>query len=499
MASAALQHCMGLFFTLLYILGAYLGPETLYGSLAEYRIQLIIAILALLASIPSLQQINFTRLPQTYALIGMWIAVLMSFVFNGLTRAAPDALLDFLPSSFAFFFVLLNCKTKRHLQMIVLVLLSASFFTIYMGYSAHLTGNFKSPYILAATDSPIPFSRLRGLAFINDPNDFAQLIVSLIPCLFFFWASKKTLQNFIFVLVPTGLLLFGMFLTHSRGGIIAFLAVVIVAARRKIGTIPSAITAGVLFAIATVIGWSGGRDISVESGADRMEAWATGLQLLKSHPIFGVGFQRFVEYYIITAHNTVVVCVAELGVFGLFFWVMFLIPTVRDAVVAGTANKSEKQLAQEEEERTPFERALAARAAETSMMSLETVKPAGGPATSTLAGDAKGNVAATASPYFLDEEVSNELPEAEIRRLTRLMMISLTGFLVAGWFLSRAYVMTLFIYGGMVEALYQMALNQGFAPERMKLPRVLRFSAIGVICLVTLVYIMLRVENLMHH
>jgi hypothetical protein len=490
---------MGLFFTLLYILAAYLGPATLYGSLVEYRIQLIIAVLALFASIPSLQRISLARIPQTYALIGMWIAVLLSFAFNGLTRGAPDALFEFLSSCSVFFFILLNCKTKRHLQMIILVLLGASFFSIYMGYSALLAGNLSSPYLLAAVDSPVPFARLRGLGFINDPNDFTQLIVSLIPCLFFFWASKKSLRNFVFVLVPAGLLLFGMFLTHSRGGIIAFLAVVIIAARRKIGTIPSAITAGVLFAIATVIGWSGGREISVESGADRMEAWAMGLQLLKSHPLFGVGYQRFAEYYIITAHNTIVVCVAELGMFGLFFWVMFVIPTLRDAVVVDANGESGEQLVQEEAEKTPFEQALAARAAQTSPMNLDSAKATVELASSTPTVSATGSVTAVANPYFMDEEVSSQLPEAEIRRLARLMMICLAGFLVAGWFLSRAYVMTLFIYGGMVQVLYQMALDQGFAPERMKLPRVLRLSAVGAIGLVAVVYIMLRLQNLTHH
>jgi len=488
---------MGLFFTLLYILGAYLGPETLYGPLAEYHIQLIIAVLALVASIPSLQQIRVSRLPQTYALIGMCIAVLMSFVFNGLVRLAPAAIFDFLPNAFTFFFVLLNCKTKRHLQMIIFVLLCAGLFTIYKGQVALSAGNLDSPYLITARDAAVPFPRLRGLAFINDPNDFSQFLVSLIPCLFFFWVPKKFPRNFLFVLVPAGLLLYGMFLSHSRGGIIAFLAVVTVAGRRKIGTIPSVILAGIMFVVATVIGWSGGRDISAGSGADRMEAWATGLQLIKSHPLFGVGFQRFAEYYIITAHNTVVVCATELGVFGLFFWVMFLIPSVRDAVVASGTGKSNEQLAKEEEDRLPFERTHSA-LAERNLTYLQS-KPGETPALSSRSGNMQPAATAVATPYFMYEEASNELPETEIRRLARLMVICLSGYLVAGWFLSRAYVMTLFIYGGIVQVLYRMALDQGLVPEGMKLPRVLRLSAIGGVALVALVYIMLRVQNLTHH
>ena len=40
------------------------------------------------------------------------------------------------------------------------------------------------------------------------------------------------------------------------------------------------------------------------------------------------------------------------------------------------------------------------------------------------------------------------------------MLLSLTGFLLTGWFLSRAFVLTLFLLGGMVEAVYEMALAQ---------------------------------------
>ena len=55
---------MGLFFTLLYILIAYLAPATVFGSLAEYHVEVIIAILTLICSIPSLQQSSLTRIPK---------------------------------------------------------------------------------------------------------------------------------------------------------------------------------------------------------------------------------------------------------------------------------------------------------------------------------------------------------------------------------------------------------------------------------------------------
>src|ERR1700733_7807893 len=230
---------MGLFFTLFYILTSYLGAEKVFGPLVEYHIEVIVALVALIASLPSLQDSELFRLAQSYAVVGMCIAVLISFIVNGLGASLSiGAFLNFLPNSFTFFLIVLNCKKKRHLQMVILVLLFVSLFTIYNGYSALRAENFLSPYLIGQeNDTGSAIHRVRGLAFINDPNDFAQLMVSLIPCLFFFWRPRNILLNLPFVLVPAGLLLFGMYLTHSRGGMIAFLAVAIIAGRRKIGTV----------------------------------------------------------------------------------------------------------------------------------------------------------------------------------------------------------------------------------------------------------------------
>jgi hypothetical protein len=283
-----------------------------------------------------------------------------------------------------------------------------------------------------------------------------------------------------------------MYLTHSRGAIVAFLAVVIIAGRRRIGTIPSLILAAVLFVIATAVGWSGGRDISVESGSGRMEAWSAGLDLLKHHPLFGVGFQRFGEYFEITAHNSIVVCAAELGMLGLFFWVMFVIPSFRDSFVASVAPKAKEV----EPEMTPFELALAARATAATpiMTSGNGLAYSMSSLHNRLPDNTQANVEITATPYYAQE--SSDISDEEVHRLARLMMIALSGFLVAGWFLSRAYVMTLFIYGGMVQVIYNMAMDKGITRPRMALPKVIRLSALSAVGLVITVYIMLRIQHL---
>ena len=79
------------------------------------------------------------------------------------------------------------------------------------------------------------------------------------------------------------------------------------------------------------------------------------------------------------------------------------------------------------------------------------------------------------------------------------MVLSLTGFLVAAWFLSRAYVMTLFLLGGFTEVVFQMAMERKMIGSRLPLPRTLAYSGVLAISLVLVMYILLRVVNLDAH
>ena len=491
---------MGLFLTLLYILTAYLGPETLWGPIYEFHIEIILAGLATVASLHGIQRSKIFGIPQTYALVGMCAAVFVSMLLVGWLGGIPAAIFNFVPNAFTFVLVVINCRTRKHLQFIAATLLIASLFTIARGYMALHAGNYLSPYLIGqGNDEGEAIYRLRGLAFINDPNDFAQLMASLIPCMFFFWRKGSAARNFLLILVPVAILVFGMYLTHSRGGMIALLAVVLFASRRKIGTIPATIIAGGLFAVGSVIGWSGGRDVSVEAGSGRMEAWAEGIDLLKSHPFFGVGFQRFGEYFFITAHNTVVVCAAELGMFGLFWWVAFVLPTIRDASVCA-AGKSEK--AEDEEGALPYEMAYSARREPVAELRLQHAGYPGGATADTMIASTNSrnqslDELADVPLYLQTEQEDEKLPPEEIQRIASLMLACLVGYFTAGWFLSRAYVMTLFIYGGMVQAIYRMALDQDLAPPRMKTFKIVQYSAIWSVGLIIIVYLMLRIQHLM--
>ena len=458
--------------TLIFIATAYLGPERVFGSLVVFHVQIIIGLIAILVSLPgALKEFNSPS-PQSIALLGLVAAVFLSLVANRWFSGAVNAVDLFLPQVMPFFLVVFNFKTKRDLQFLIIVLLAVCSFVIYSGYTDLQANKTDSPYLIAQdNDQGERFYRLRGETFIGDPNDFAQLLVCLVPLTFLFWTRKKKLQNFLVVYLPIAGLFFGMYLTHSRGGVIALVALLMVAARKKVGAIPGAIIAGLGFMGVMALGWTGGRGISVEAGTGRMDAWAEGLQLIQSHPIFGVGYNRFTEFYYITAHNTIVVCAAELGLLGFFFWVLFVVPSFLTSwKIANPIKETAAKMP----------------------MGVTNV----GPIRLSQSFSQPPNTEVVLVPEMTENGASKSISLAELPRLAQIMVLTLTGFLMAGWFISRSYVMTLFIFGAITVIIFKRALEVGIV-SRISFVRLVKMSAGWTVGLLVLVYVVLRVSNLM--
>ena len=466
---------MGLVLSILYFVVYYLSPAYLFGQFADWHIEEIIAFLLVIVSVPALLRSFINKAPQSLALVGLALAVFLS-VLIGMRwmGGAVTAFLWFIPNALAFFLVCLHFNTKIRLQALILsiflvciLVVSKGSIDLWHGVPQNVPppgAGLDVPIVTGATASPYFMRqhvsggdwiyRLQGLGPISDPNDFGQLMVCMAPLIFIFWRPRRTLFNIFLVLIPLAVLLIGVFLTHSRGTLLALTMIAILAARRKIGTLPAFALAGCLFAVAMATQFTGGRDISATAGEDRTALWGEGLAALRSHPLFGVGLgnlSQLTENHL-TAHNSIVICSSELGMFGLFFWSLFLLTTFRDALVLSSPQK---------------------------------------------VGEGE-SIVLEENPFPHSEKAVEVIPKAEIIRLGRLAFLSLSGFMVAGWFLSRALVLTLFLVGGIVEVLYEMALRRGMVGPRMRLKRALPYSALLSVVLIVVMYIVVRLLNLVH-
>ena len=65
-----------------------------------------------------------------------------------------------------------------------------------------------------------------------------------------------------------------------------------------------------------------------ESANGRLEAWYAGIQMMLSNPITGIGMGNFADYHGLTAHNSYILILGELGIFGYTLWGGVLISIV---------------------------------------------------------------------------------------------------------------------------------------------------------------------------
>lgn len=481
---------MAFFFSLLFIVTAYVTPEVIWGPLAQFHMEIVLALMAFVFSLPNIARSRVFDLPQAYACIAFTIAVPVSIAAGGWFSGALAGFYGFLPTVFCFFLAAANFRTRRHFQLVVLAMWLGSLYFIVNGLLDLHNNVIPSQFLYGEG----VLRRLRGLGFVFDPNDLSQVMVSLIP-LVFLWKTKNKFLNVFVLGIPVAVLVTGMYFTHSRGAALALMATIVVVLRRKIGTVPAAVLAGALFAVSLAVGWSGGRDVSMEAGADRLDAWSTGIQFIKQHPIFGVGEGRFAEFNEITAHNTVVVCAAEIGLPGFCCWVLFVFCALRNGTRVNAKGKSgdlgagDDALAKPEP--LPHLRTRLPLAPMGTRMAL-----AGGGVTFPVP---LRTGLGPAGPRRNEEQLSPEAQatlQEEIRGMARLLVASLTGFLVAGWFLSRALSMWLFLYCGMMHAVIRMAMDAGMRPRLDSTAYLVRWSLVVAAGLLVLVFVILKFRAL---
>jgi len=193
-----------------------------------------------------------------------------------------------------------------------------------------------------------------GRLYYYDANDFATLIVTAMPFGLYFVLSRRSVPLRLLALAGLAPLAVGLIRSGSRGGFLAFLALVAFVLLR-LTTIPARTRlAGLVLIVAVTFGtasdqyWaqmqtiiSPKRDYNMTSEEGRVQIWERGIGYMTGNPVFGVGLRNFqVAEGTISlqarraerglgvrwgaAHNTFVQIGAELGFPGLLLFVALL-------------------------------------------------------------------------------------------------------------------------------------------------------------------------------
>jgi hypothetical protein len=188
--------------------------------------------------------------------------------------------------------------------------------------------------------------RVRYLGVLQDPNELSLAGGVGLPLAFALGAHrKKTLSRAAVAALVLMLVLLCAIMTGSRGGQLVVLSVLGAYGLKRFGA-KGLLLGPVVAAPLLLLGGRSGEEAS-SSTLERLDCWASALTIWRSHPLIGVGLGQFTEYNYMTAHNSYLLALAELGVPGmlLFSVILYLstkIPFVvlRDAGAAADAGES---------------------------------------------------------------------------------------------------------------------------------------------------------------
>jgi hypothetical protein len=174
--------------------------------------------------------------------------------------------------------------------------------------------------------------RVRYRGDMQDPNEVCIAIVAGgMALLIGFLRRKSNPLIQLACVVGSIIVVLTVLATQSRGGLLGVALVFGIYMYRRFGLwsiVPAA--AGALPLL--LLGGRSGEKADMSTQL-RYEAWATGVRLFKQSPIWGVGAGQFTEHHFLTAHNSFVLTLAEMGLPGLFLFVCLVYLTIKSLIV----------------------------------------------------------------------------------------------------------------------------------------------------------------------
>jgi O-antigen ligase len=169
---------------------------------------------------------------------------------------------------------------------------------------------------LFETHSIVQRVRFRGL--LEDPNELCLALSMGAPLALGLYERRRSLRRLLLAIVTFGLVIPCIVMTRSRSGQLSILAALGVYFLRRFGR------RGIFLALvlAVPILLLGGRSgAEADSSSDeRLECWSEALSMWREYPLLGVGYGQFTDHHYLTAHNSFLLALAELGPAGLLLW-----------------------------------------------------------------------------------------------------------------------------------------------------------------------------------
>ena len=308
-----LYACLLLYVTLIYVRPAEIVPE--WATIPFVDILTVIAAIIGIVSI-AIKPRNILNLPQDKLLLAFWVIIAISS-FKVWMSGVYLSFLAFMPTVFVYFLIRASVQSVGHLKGLAYLLIVLNVFLAINGVIQYHTG-------VGLGNTTMQLDRIYGTGIFNDPNDLGMTFVMVIPLLVVVIGKSSTWLSFrILSIAAFVVILLALYYTNSRGAIVGIAAALACLSFLKYRTIAATITAAVLLGVIVVAAPSRGAEMDTgeSSAQSRVQSWAQGWNMLKLHPITGVGYDQYLEYHEKVAHNSFVHTFAELGLLGAFCFV----------------------------------------------------------------------------------------------------------------------------------------------------------------------------------
>lgn len=311
-------------FLLFFVFLIVVRPQDFVLALAGTRIVLITMVSVSLGWLVSpIPKDLFKTAVDRFAGLFLFVVFLSSIATRWVSYIFRTAF-DQITLALAYFLVVTIAGTFARVQTITWCLVL--FMTVVAGMGvlqAHGTDITGVGMIWAANKG---VWQIRGAGLFDNPNDLAYSTVLIVP--FAVGAVLAWPNIFIraFGIVAFGVACYCIYLTQSRGGQLAagtcmafwFYNWIDSKALKRLAIVACVSAVGLAFMSASE-GYNEDR-----SAMGRVEAWATGLNLLKASPLIGVGKGQFIEHHERDSHSSYVRSGAETGLLGLYSYLGLL-------------------------------------------------------------------------------------------------------------------------------------------------------------------------------
>jgi len=327
---------MSYIFLFLFIIATFIRPQDWVQGMIAWPLVNVLAVLTLIGLIFERMGTNknfFFKVPQNKLILWFFFSILMSHIVHTYLWGLRISFFDFLPVLILFYLTLNGIDTIKKFKISFWLIVILNLILVKQGVD-----QFNNFYGWAGQSVTIDSGpegvvhRINWIGILGDPNDLALSFVVAFGFLLPFMLSKGSIVIKLFSWCGASALLYGVYLTNSRGGIVAVLSTLFFFFVRKTRKFMlGGIIGGVLGSVFLIFAPSRMEGLSSSSGSasSRLDLWYEGLQIFKRNLIFGRGYGMFMEDLPQTAHNSYVLAASELGTVGLILWVALLYSSIK--------------------------------------------------------------------------------------------------------------------------------------------------------------------------